>query len=225
MVPRGQIAAADDIFFQRPDEARERLADGTGAHDVVVRRKGKHAWALAHPGRASYGRKPGPALPLHGLPDEVRHADEAFLWYFDRILALDVRRDSSDSTLTGIAASPGRYTGTVRIIRCEADFDRLRAGGVLVCPATSSVWSVLFPTVGALVTDFGGMLSHPAIIAREFGVPQSLRPAWPRHSCRTAKWSPRTERPELWRSLDECAAGRSRANQSEQASAADQCRE
>jgi phosphohistidine swiveling domain-containing protein len=39
------------------------------------------------------------------------------------------------------------------------------------CPATSPVWSVLFPSVGALVTDSGGVLSHPAIIAREFGVP------------------------------------------------------
>jgi len=36
---------------------------------------------------------------------------------------------------------------------------------VLVCPATSPVWSVLFPSVGALVTDTGGILSHPAIIA------------------------------------------------------------
>jgi rifampicin phosphotransferase len=40
-----------------------------------------------------------------------------------------------------------------------------------VCPATSPVWSVLFPSVGALVTDTGGILSHPAIIAREFRVP------------------------------------------------------
>jgi pyruvate,water dikinase len=36
---------------------------------------------------------------------------------------------------------------------------------------TSPVWSVLFPLVGALITDAGGILSHPAIIAREFGVP------------------------------------------------------
>jgi phosphohistidine swiveling domain-containing protein len=150
---------------------------------------------------------------------------EAFLWYFDRILALDVRRDSSDSTLTGIAASPGRHTGTVRIIRCEADFDRLRAGDVLVCPATSSVWSVLFPTVGALVTDFGGMLSHPAIIAREFGVPAVVATRVATAQLQNGQVVTRTERPELWRSLDECAAGRSRANQSEQASAADQSRE
>jgi rifampicin phosphotransferase len=42
---------------------------------------------------------------------------------------------------------------------------------VLVCPITSPVWSVLFPSIGALVTDTGGMLSHPAIIAREYRLP------------------------------------------------------
>ena len=53
----------------------------------------------------------------------------------------------------------------------EAEFERLRACDVLVCPVTSPVWSVLFPSVGALVTDTGGTLSHPAISAREYGVP------------------------------------------------------
>ena len=42
---------------------------------------------------------------------------------------------------------------------------------VLVCPITSPVWSILFPTVSALITDTGGVLSHSAIIAREYGVP------------------------------------------------------
>jgi pyruvate,water dikinase len=70
-----------------------------------------------------------------------------------------------------VAASPGRYTGAVRVIRSESEFDRLRWGDVLVCPVTSPVWSVLFPSVGALVTDHGGALSHPAIIAREYRVP------------------------------------------------------
>ena len=45
---------------------------------------------------------------------------------------------------------------------------------MLVCPATSPVWSVLFPSIGALVTDTDGMLSHPAIIAREYRVPAVL---------------------------------------------------
>jgi phosphoenolpyruvate synthase/pyruvate phosphate dikinase len=73
--------------------------------------------------------------------------------------------------ITGIAASPGRYTGTVRIIHSEAEFDKLRSGDVLVCAVAPPVWSVLFPSAGALVTDSGGILSNPAIIAREFGLP------------------------------------------------------
>jgi pyruvate,water dikinase len=41
----------------------------------------------------------------------------------------------------------------------------------VVCPITSPVWSVVFPSIGALVTDTGGILSHPAIIAREYRIP------------------------------------------------------
>ena len=71
------------------------------------------------------------------------------------------------------AAPPraGCYTGPVRVVMGEHEFGKLRAGDVLVCPVTSPVWSVLFPSVGALVTDTGGLLSHPAIIAREYRVP------------------------------------------------------
>jgi pyruvate,water dikinase len=73
--------------------------------------------------------------------------------------------------LHGIPASGGTYTGTARVILDESQFGKIRAGDVLVCPTTSAVWSVLFPSVGALVTDVGGALSHPAIIAREYGIP------------------------------------------------------
>ena len=41
----------------------------------------------------------------------------------------------------------------------------------MVCPATSPAWSVVFPSIGALITDSGGILSHPAIIAREHRIP------------------------------------------------------
>jgi phosphohistidine swiveling domain-containing protein len=78
------------------------------------------------------------------------------------------------SVLQGIAASPGRYTGPVRMVLDEFGFGKLRPGDVLVCPITSPVWSVLFPTIGALVTDTGGILSHPAIIAREHRVPAAV---------------------------------------------------
>jgi pyruvate,water dikinase len=172
LADRGQVGLRDDVFHLEVGEARAALLDGAPQHDLVVRRKGEHAWTFAHPGPASYGRDPGPPPSFGSLPAEARLANEGFLWAVERILGPDTAGlPGAHGTVTGIPASPGSYTGPVRVIRNEAEFGRLRAGDVLVCPVTSPVWSVLFPSVGALVTDTGGTLSHPAIIAREYGVP------------------------------------------------------
>jgi rifampicin phosphotransferase len=169
---RGQLDLGDDVFQLEPGEAQEALRDGADRHDLVTRAKGEHAWALAHPGPASYGKDPGPTPPFDSLPTEARLANEGFLWSVEQIFGPDTTMQAgTDNVVTGIPASPGSYTGPVRVIRSEAEFDRLRAGDVLVCPITSPVWSVLFPSMGALVTDTGGILSHPAIIAREYGLP------------------------------------------------------
>ncbi|MCL5292960.1 MAG: PEP-utilizing enzyme [Actinobacteria bacterium] len=97
---------------------------------------------------------------------------EALIWATNLVFAAGHdHAQKNDKELRGIAASPGVFTGSVRIIMNESEFDKLQPGDVLVCPITSPVWSVLFPSVGALVTDTGGILSHPAIIAREYRVP------------------------------------------------------
>lgn len=75
------------------------------------------------------------------------------------------------SAVRGTPASARPLLGTGAGSYGEQEFGKLQAGDVLVCPITSPVWSVLFPSVGALVTDTGGILSHPAIIAREYHVP------------------------------------------------------
>ena len=109
---------------------------------------------------------------MHALPAEARFSMTALLWYIDRIFeaAPSSRvQQAGAKAVDGIAASPGRYTGPVRVVMDESEFDKLHPGDVLVCPITSPVWSVLFPGLGALVTDTGGLLSHPAIIAREYG--------------------------------------------------------
>ena len=73
--------------------------------------------------------------------------------------------------IAGTAASRGRTTGTVRVVAGESEFGKLRAGDVLVCECTSPAWSIVFPSLSAVVTNSGGLLSHPAIVAREFGIP------------------------------------------------------
>jgi pyruvate,water dikinase len=174
LAARGQLGKGDDVFFLTVDEARAALQDGQSRTALVTRRKGERAFIEQHPGPASYGKDPGPPPSLDALPPEARFMMTALLWYFDRVIepvTSSQAQQAGARVLGGIAASPGRYTGPVRLVMDEFDFGKLRPGDVLVCPVTSPVWSVLFPSVGALVTDAGGLLSHPAIIAREFGVP------------------------------------------------------
>ena len=73
--------------------------------------------------------------------------------------------------LRGNAGSPGKVSGTARIVRSLDEADRLRPGDVLVAEFTAPPWTPLFATVSAVVTDAGGILSHCAVVAREYGIP------------------------------------------------------
>jgi pyruvate,water dikinase len=73
--------------------------------------------------------------------------------------------------LRGLAASPGVYEGPARRVSGPAEFDRIVKGDVLVTESTSEAFNILLPLLGALVTDSGGLLSHSAIVAREYGIP------------------------------------------------------
>ena len=171
---RGQIEQADDVFFLEEPEARAGLRDGQDRRVLASRRKAERAWVEMHPGPSAYGPKPAPPPSLRALPEAARRMNEALLWYVDRIIESErsgLAQDPAAGRLSGIGASSGRYTGTVRVIMGEDQFDKLEPGDVVVCPVTSPVWSVVFPSIGALVTDTGGILSHPAIIAREFMIP------------------------------------------------------
>lgn len=73
--------------------------------------------------------------------------------------------------LEGLGISPGVATGPVRILRTPADADRLREGDILVARATDPGWTPLFLVAGGLVLEQGGVLSHGAVVAREYRVP------------------------------------------------------
>lgn len=73
--------------------------------------------------------------------------------------------------VVGTAASGGRATGPVCLVRDPAEFGKLRAGDVLVCPYTNPAWTPLFRRAVAVVIDGGSVASHAAIVAREYGIP------------------------------------------------------
>jgi rifampicin phosphotransferase len=83
----------------------------------------------------------------------------------------------ADALLSGIAAGGGRVSGPVRVIRDPAEFGRLRSGDVLVCPYTNPSWTPLFQRAAAVVVDAGGLGSHAAIVAREYGIPAVMATA------------------------------------------------
>lgn len=173
LADRGQIESLQDVFFLELDEASASLREGSDQRDVVRRRQAERSWALANPGPASHGTPPPPPPSFAALPSEARFLHEAILWALERVFATQTsgREQLGHDVVSGIAASAGSFTGPVRVIRDESEFHTIRAGEVLVCPITSPVWSVLFPSIGALVTDAGGILSHSAIIAREYRIP------------------------------------------------------
>jgi rifampicin phosphotransferase len=181
----GVLDSVDQAFFCTAEELADAVADlgetsrGADPAEALVervrRRRGEHRWALEHPGPPSYGEPPPGTPSFRFLPRSVRLPTEAMMWIGEAIVASDAslrpERPAAGEPLTGIPASAGQYTGPARIVHSEADLARIRTGDVLVCPCTRPSWSVIFPALGAIVTDTGGALSHPAIIAREHRLP------------------------------------------------------
>ena len=81
------------------------------------------------------------------------------------------RPDDGATVLRGVPGSRGEATGVARVVRSPEDFDKVGPGDVLVCTSTSPTWTALFGSIGALVSDSGGVLSHTAIVAREYRLP------------------------------------------------------
>jgi len=71
----------------------------------------------------------------------------------------------------GLGAAPGVIEGTARVLTDLAHAHTLRAGEILVTESTDPAWSAIFMKVSGLVLETGGILSHGAILAREFGLP------------------------------------------------------
>ncbi|MCL4242357.1 MAG: hypothetical protein KJ048_13500 [Dehalococcoidia bacterium] len=143
----GTIDAADDIFFLLPAEIDPFFAgaERTDLRSLVAeRRSAWTSWLGDKPPAiisADPGLMPGPVAP----PNEA--------------------------VVQGLPGSRGRVTAKARVLLDFADCDELEPGEVLVCVMTSPPWTPLFAVASAIVTDSGAAFSHPAIAAREFGIP------------------------------------------------------
>lgn len=175
LAERGVLERSDEVFYLEIDELLDELrfagTDGV-PRESARRRRAERAWAIANPGPESYGENPGGIPRFIGLTRAERTATEAMAFVGSSMVPpLSGIAPAEGEPLTGVAASAGKATGRACVVRSEADFGRIEAGDILVCPSTRPSWAVIFPHLAGIVADAGGSLSHPAIIAREYGIP------------------------------------------------------
>ena len=117
------------------------------------------------------------------------------------------RKPSENSALiVGLPASRGIVEGTARVLLSPDQFDDVRQGEIAVCRMTSPAWVVLFTRIGGLVTDAGGMASHPAVISREFAIPAVVGTSDATRRIRTGdRVRVLTDRQDKWRSFEAVA--------------------
>ncbi len=143
----GLLGHQEDIFFMSLDELSAMAEDPTPALDLVTSRRAEY--------EDSQNRR---------WPNAVLAGQEI---YSETGLA----EGTDEDFLTGIAGSPGVATGVARLIRGPEEFGRLEKGDILVAPLTNPVWTPLFAIASGVITEVGGILSHGAIVAREYGIP------------------------------------------------------
>ena len=129
---------------------------------------------LSQEERAILGGARGEAARLALEPEEVNEPLTIMLWGITTERVNEwLEGDSAEGTkqLTGFAGSPGIAEGKARVIMRVEQLSELQNGEILVAPVTSPSWTPVFGKIGGAVADIGGIMSHMAIVAREYGFP------------------------------------------------------
>jgi pyruvate,water dikinase len=148
LVAAGRLDDADDVFFLDPGDLRAGV-EGT-APDLreSARRR-----------RLEYQRE----LGRRAVPRVLTSDGET-------VYGPAAPASAAPGTLVGTGVSPGVHAGLVRVLDSPVGA-ALTPGEVLVAASTDPGWTPLFHLAGALVMEVGGVVSHGAIVAREYGIP------------------------------------------------------
>ena len=171
LAAKGRIHDPEHFVDASFDEMRA-LVGGTGGPSAAEL-AGRYEWRTTHDAKEAPMHLGPPAPPPpdpSGLPPAEARMMRAAGITIDSMFAPSEKAHGED-TLRGLAASGGVYEGPVRRVAGPTEFDRIVEGDVLLTESTSEAFNILLPLLGAIVTDSGGLLSHSAIVAREYGIP------------------------------------------------------
>lgn len=169
LVERGALDEAELAVDATHDEVVSLLKGGPGPDVETLRgyRDYRNTKTI-NDAPEHLGAPAGAPPPLEWLPVDARQGLRAAIAVMSH---LNDTPEETGEVLRGAPVSPGVYEGVARVIGGARDFERLEQGDVLVTKNTSAAFNVVLPLLGAIVTDRGGILSHAAIVAREYGIP------------------------------------------------------
>lgn len=174
----GFWADGADMLYLSRNEVRDALFDlatgwGVGAPSGPI---GAIHWdeVIAERKRivdALKTARPQPAL--NTPPESITEPFTRMLWGITTEQVQQwLNADEADgSGLKGMAASPGIVEGVARVILDADQLSEVQPGEILVAPVTAPSWGPIFGRIAATVTDIGGMMSHAAIVCREYALP------------------------------------------------------
>jgi pyruvate,water dikinase len=146
LVQAGVLRRRDDVFYLTFDELHDVVRANEADERLIGRRKDAF--------RSYQALTPPRVLTSDG----------------EAIAGTYRRDDVPAGALAGLAVSAGVVEGRARVIHDMTEAD-LEAGDILVTAFTDPSWSPLFVAVAGLVTEVGGLMTHGAVIAREYGLP------------------------------------------------------
>ncbi|MFX1337205.1 MAG: PEP/pyruvate-binding domain-containing protein [Promethearchaeota archaeon] len=143
---KGKLEKTDDIFFLHRREIQKLLehSDLEVSSLIKTRRDdfSKYEYTI-------------PPKFLHGS----REFDDVFQY------------DQDSLSFKGIPASQGILTSKIRVINKIEEISSVQMGEILIVPKTDPGWTPVFSKLGGLITETGGILSHGAVVSREYGIP------------------------------------------------------
>ncbi len=177
LAAHGFLVDGEDVFYLRTDEVRSALeelrlswssagagtARGPRFWPPIVERRKEILGAL---------RRWSPPPALGQVPDDVTEPMTVMLWGIGNERVREwLSGDSDSGVVSGIPASPGMAEGRACLIFGPEELGEIREGDILVAPSTSTSWTPIFGKIAAAVLDVGGIMSHAAIVAREYSLP------------------------------------------------------
>lgn len=160
LVELGALTEPDDTIYLKYNELRYLMGDPENfdAKSIVAERRALRAEQekIRPPdfiGTATESQLEFPYLSLWGFPEKL---------HFDT---------QTKGRIEGLGVSPGVVEGVAKVVFSPEEFDQVRPGDIMVCQMTNPAWTPLFAIISGVVCDAGGMVAHPAVMAREFGIP------------------------------------------------------